>query len=482
MAFWGVEVKCGKPVTLNCDGEKGRLRLSQATLGFSSTSPIKKSVVQCNVGDRPGVLLCSLLPGRKETCSLNLIFNEDEEVVFSVLGPSSVHLTGYYMPQNEGKGLYDSDTSGEDITGDSEDFSDDTCDDDYEEDFIDDEDIMLHSRVSNSGVKIEEIEDEDSEERPKEVLKKRKKKSLPGTEEKSGSKPAEDGMKNESDEKAAEEENQGGSESEDEYSEERAKEVLKKKKKKSLPGTEKESGSKPAEDGMKNESDEKPAEEENQGGSESEDEDGFPMPTKRKNKENGVTEPPKKKQMIEDVAVASDPTEQTAKDTSNETKKAKKKKKKTKAKKGDAKEMEVNNVTPDKVNNVSVEKSEKLLEENEHGNNIRTFPNGLVIEELSMGKPDGRKAVPGNKVSMYYTGKLKKNGKIFDSNIGRKPFQFRLGIGEVISGWDVGVKGMRVGDKRRLTIPPAMGYGAKGAGEIPGNAWLVFDVELVNVK
>lgn len=427
MAFWGVEVKCGKPFTLNCDGEKGRLRLSQATLGFDSTPSTKKSVVQCNVGDRPGVLLCSLLPGRKETCSLNLIFDEDEEVVFSVLGPTSVHITGYYVPLNEAKGPYDSDTSGEDITGDSEDFSDDTGDDDYEEDFIDDDDIMLRPRISNSGVKIEEIEDEDLEEQTKEVLKK-------------------------------------------------------KKKKKALAGTEDDSDSKRAEVGMKNESDKQLAEEEKQGGSESEDEDGFPIPTKRKNRENGQTEPPKKKQMIEDGGAASDPTEHAANDTPNETKKSKKKKKKVKNKKSDAKEMEVTNGTPEKVSNHPVDKSEEPLQEKEHGNNVRSFPNGLVIEELSMGKPDGRKAVPGNKVSMYYIGKLKKNGKIFDSNIGRKPFQFRLGVGEVISGWDVGVKGMRVGDKRRLTIPPAMGYGAKGAGEIPGNAWLVFDVELVNVK
>lgn len=429
MAFWGVEVKCGKPVTLNCDGEKGRLRLAQATLGFDSTSSTKKTVVQCNVGDRPGVLLCSLLPGRKETCSLNLIFDEDEEVVFSVLGPTSVHLTGYYMPVNEAKGPYDSDTSGEDITGDSEDFSDNTTDDDYEEDFIDDDDIMLRPRISNCGVKIEEIEDEDLEEQTKEVVKK-------------------------------------------------------KKKKKVLVGTEEESGSKPAEGGTKNESDKQLSEEENQGVSESEDEDGFPMPTKRKNRENGQTEPPKKKQMIDDDGAASDPTEHAAKDTPDETKKSKKKKKKVKNKnkKDDAKEIEVTNGTPEKVSDDAVEKSEEPLQVKEHGHNVRTFPNGLVIEELSMGKPDGRKAVPGNKVSMYYIGKLKKNGKIFDSNIGRKPFQFRLGVGEVISGWDVGVKGMRVGDKRRLTIPPAMGYGAKGAGEIPGNAWLVFDVELVNVK
>ncbi|KAJ0620339.1 putative peptidylprolyl isomerase [Helianthus annuus] len=75
---------------------------------------------------------------------------------------------------------------------------------------------------------------------------------------------------------------------------------------------------------------------------------------------------------------------------------------------------------------------------------------------------------------MRYIGKLKKNGKIFDSNIAKAPFKFRLGAGEVIAGWDVGVKGMRVGEKRRLTIPPSMGYGARGAGSaIPPNSWLV---------
>ncbi|KAI3816245.1 hypothetical protein L1987_15938 [Smallanthus sonchifolius] len=116
---------------------------------------------------------------------------------------------------------------------------------------------------------------------------------------------------------------------------------------------------------------------------------------------------------------------------------------------------------------------------------VRTFPNGLVIEELQMGKPNGKRADPGKKVSnsMCYIGKLKKNGKIFDSDIGKAPFKFCLGVGEVIAGWDVGVKGMRVGDKRRLTIPPAMGYGAKGAGSaISPNSWLVFYVELVDVN
>ncbi|KAH0469868.1 hypothetical protein IEQ34_001426 [Dendrobium chrysotoxum] len=111
----------------------------------------------------------------------------------------------------------------------------------------------------------------------------------------------------------------------------------------------------------------------------------------------------------------------------------------------------------------------------------RTFPNGLIVEEVSMGKPDGKKASPGKKVSVRYIGKLK-SGTIFDSNIGQKPFKFRLGIGEVIKGWDIGVSGMCVGDKRRLTIPPSFGYGAKGVGKIPPNSWLVFDVELVDVQ
>ncbi|KAF9618480.1 hypothetical protein IFM89_001881 [Coptis chinensis] len=75
-----------------------------------------------------------------------------------------------------------------------------------------------------------------------------------------------------------------------------------------------------------------------------------------------------------------------------------------------------------------------------------------------MGKPDGKKASPGKTVYVLYIGKLEKNDKIFDSNVGRVPFKFRLGVGQVIKGWGVGVYGMWIGDKRRLTIPPSMGY------------------------
>lgn len=105
----------------------------------------------------------------------------------------------------------------------------------------------------------------------------------------------------------------------------------------------------------------------------------------------------------------------------------------------------------------------------------------LKIENLKTG--GGAEATPGKNVSVHYTGWLT-NGKKFDSSVDRgTPFTFRLGAGQVIRGWDQGVSGMKVGGKRKLTIPPDMGYGARGAGNvIPPNSTLVFEVELLGVN
>ena len=110
-----------------------------------------------------------------------------------------------------------------------------------------------------------------------------------------------------------------------------------------------------------------------------------------------------------------------------------------------------------------------------------TMPNGLKIEDQVVGT--GAEAGDGMKVSVHYTGWLT-NGTKFDSSRDRnEPFEFTLGKGQVIRGWDEGVKGMKVGGKRKLTIPPDLGYGAAGAGGvIPPNATLVFDVELLGVQ
>ena len=111
---------------------------------------------------------------------------------------------------------------------------------------------------------------------------------------------------------------------------------------------------------------------------------------------------------------------------------------------------------------------------------IRRLPNGLEIIDLAMGKAGGKLAANGKRVYVKYVGRLKKTGQVFDKS--KKPFSFRLGVGEVISGWDIGVKGMRVGDKRRLTVPPSLGYGKQRTGPIPPNSTLVFDVELIDVR
>ncbi len=109
-----------------------------------------------------------------------------------------------------------------------------------------------------------------------------------------------------------------------------------------------------------------------------------------------------------------------------------------------------------------------------------TTASGLVIDELEVGT--GETAVKGKMVSVHYTGWLT-DGRKFDSSKDRNdPFNFPLGAGHVIRGGDEGVEGMQEGGKRKLTIPPALGYGARGAGGvIPPNATLVFEVELLKV-
>jgi FKBP-type peptidyl-prolyl cis-trans isomerase FkpA len=132
--------------------------------------------------------------------------------------------------------------------------------------------------------------------------------------------------------------------------------------------------------------------------------------------------------------------------------------------------------------------SSNVADNNKEPTEMTTNITELVKKDTVVG--DGREAEIGFNVTVHYTGWLydenaeDKKGKKFDSSVDRgEPFNFNLGAGQVIQGWDQGFAGMKIGGKRTLIIPPEMGYGARGAGGvIPPNATLIFDVELLDVK
>ncbi|KAJ6676221.1 PEPTIDYLPROLYL ISOMERASE [Salix viminalis] len=465
MSFWGIEVKPGKPYPYHSDDVQGKLRVTQATLGLGTSE--ERCILQCSVGHKSPIFLCSLLPGKAESCTLNLEFS-DELVAFSVIGPRSIHLCGYFDSE-KGDHLrdeYEYD-SGETIADtESDESSEYDYDDEYDDDddFIDDDNdlqIYTSSPIPSGGVVIEEIAEDDKPEKVNGKSKrlKKKKKNQSSDQEDQNNSQGQIALKRDEGISVLE------SEDEDVEKRERLKALIKmvnqkaKQRKKKKKNKQREQGAEENIDTM----DDK---EENNNASRDEIK---PEEVKRQDSTDGN----KHDQRGLDTDADSMPGEDSS------DKKKKKKKNKTQDRGTATKEQAISTVGGEAKYLLDSEDKQSATKSSQ----VRTFSNGLVIEELSMGKPDGKRASPGSQVSVRYIGKLKKNDKIFDSNVGRAPFKFRLGVGQVIKGWDVGVNGMRVGDKRRFTIPPSMGYGERGAGgKIPPNSWLVFDVELVNVR
>ena len=111
----------------------------------------------------------------------------------------------------------------------------------------------------------------------------------------------------------------------------------------------------------------------------------------------------------------------------------------------------------------------------------QTMSNGLVIEDIKIG--EGQEVEKFNIVTVNYTGLLE-DGTKFDSSLnpGRTPFRFTVGAGQVIKGWDEGLIGMKVGGKRKLSIPPELGYGSRDNGPIPANSTLIFEIDLLGIE
>ncbi|KOM51339.1 hypothetical protein LR48_Vigan08g216600 [Vigna angularis] len=661
MAFWGVEVKPGKPFTHKYEDSKGRLHISMATLGLGTATA--KSTLQCNVGNRSPVYLCSLYPGNAESLQLNLELEEVDQVLFSVIGPRSIHLCGYYLATARNANLIDdSESYGEDIADtetERSDYSDEDGYDDKEashdngpkirkgslrrlrkmyqsvesdDDGCGGEKIIVNDRIHDQ---VQETDNEDSlpissiyknkasgrvldkemdvsvvrgagdasnkneedggnnifetnleaghvlvdsqtyrEAVPSkhlvdpctsldvgDVKSPKKKKKKKEKEAKSSCNGRSIKLDNVINELKMEEMTQvivaGGKQEQhvDDKETETTDKMLpssqvdhglgekpkKKKKERSKEGM-----VSIATDGYHNSLVNLPLRNEQHSVNEAQtlqrmqilrlasNQKGRKMPekkfltmtkvekwlnlsicrleatlvwakevhscnaaemdpkknrAKRKKKEqvnksdygyneeifqednkanrdaagsqnaiHNFFEEKEQHQKLTNEKMVDNGAYDLPDGNQSENRKAKKRKKMSKSQ-GNG-EVVNSNIT------VYVERSgetEMMEEDRSKGedakhSNVRTLKNGLVIQEQEKGKKDGKIAASGKKISIYYTGKLKENGAVFESNAGQTPFKFRLGKGEVIEGWDVGLEGMQVGEKRRLVIPPTLTF------------------------
>ncbi|KAM7266223.1 hypothetical protein ACFE04_004120 [Oxalis oulophora] len=611
MAFWGVEVKPTRPVTHKSDSTKGRLHISQATLGYNVIAS-KRCSVQCKVGDKCPVFLCSLFPGTSESCQLNLEFDEGVEVVFSVLGPGSVYLTGYFLPSGRSHNFPDeSESYGEDIAFSDTERSIRSSEDEYEDSFINDSEPEVASSISSfdSEDKPRKKKTKSDKGRRGHLKKKKRQLKVPesGNESReknfssdhAGAKAME--IESESEDKAKrgrlKKKNQLVVVSDDDdispekhFSNGHAKSIRiesenksndkptvfslwkKKEGEKSKKPEAKEKGEKDSHEPSKNEakvdgscvktSNIEPATAEN---SEPrrvniENVSVFPKKKEEKRKENKPIKVPtideevnkideaandkvhkektkqedhieaprldeEAKKIDQNLFKAEEESHKAAKDknlpdsalpstvlgpTDNTTSKKKKKEKdlkelsageearenntKTKGKRKRQTEDGYNKAFVDATDQIASETQSREKKKKKKNKGEINDSDNLVIEDLESGKPEGKVAVSGKKVYINYIGKFMENGQVFDSNVGNSPMKFRLGDESVLKGWNIGIDGMRVGGKRKLIIPPSLGYitnhlldcvyDSKEVHDekVPPKSTVVFEIELVKVR
>ncbi|KAK9836711.1 hypothetical protein WJX74_006503 [Apatococcus lobatus] len=440
MAFWGLEVKPGKMAPYVPPPESARLRVSNVCLDDSEVKGEATAVLSCKGEEDQRFCLCSLRAPARESTTLDLMFDGYTE--FSVKGTAAVHLTGYFVPDDpeDDPELADQgalqqllaqryaqmERDGEDM--DEDDDSDE--DDDYDSDMEDmsEEDDSDEDLEAEPSVRIEELPNDDVQ-LASPIKQANGAASLKEQAKAAASHPAKPALKASAAGDAAAAANAAAGKSQ-------------------------------------------------AGGA-----DTLPVPVVAKDeialkKRRASEDPAEAAQKRAKSEVAAAPTAAAMPDSMAGLSKSqqKKLKKKLQNQGGPASSVAAAGAAPAAA-------AATLAQEVPTGKQkVRKFENGFQIEDLVMGQPDGPLAKPGQKVFVKYRGTLT-SGKCFDETKGKSTFGFRLGTGEVIKGWDRGVAGMRVGDKRRLTIPPQMAYGAQGSPpDIPRNATLKFDVELVNVK
>ncbi|GAB2209875.1 hypothetical protein Droror1_Dr00027100 [Drosera rotundifolia] len=490
MVFWGIEVKPGKPFTLSTDKDRGRLRISQATLGIGPYT--NKSLVQCNVGNKSPVLMCVLLPEKSESCHLDLEFEEVDDVVFSVIGPRSAYLTGYYVGRRHTAHDDDCDTLGEDIGNADTDRSSNCSDDSYEDSFINDDEVET---ISPS---LDSYSEETKSEPPnngRPGLRRLKKKHQSKENESDGSKSP---LKNSKHRRARRIVDSDDEDQRTILSMHKSKKALdhgasvedKVVEAGKMVGTDNKNAdkSKSTNNGTTSRHDE-----------ESEDSEEVKL-GKKKRKERPKEEKVHRNKADEainsrkkDLSSKGEPQELAdpnlcrqkdtrIEDTADQHLSSEKIIKKKRRRSNNE------NIEAETPISIKQERNTPLLENggtnsDSNASKLIKMPNGLVIKDLVAGEADHEVASSGKKVTIQYNIKLKDGGRIVRSSVESAPHKFRLGKGRAMEGLDMGINGMRVGGRRRLVIPPALGFGSEDNDlGVPPNSWLVIDVDLICVR
>jgi len=440
--FWGIILKPDKRYESVVEED---FRVTKACVDTTTLETGKVATVILEKGNEE-FILCNLNGPSNYDSNMDLAFTSGEKICFKIEGSATVHLTGCLMPDDDvvpddsmmmGDSMFDTTEDGEEV-------------EDEESDSEEEEAPQLVNATNGKR----KLQDQDRVDSPKQSAKKAKKEV----------KQAEAMKKILSEDKKQQDEDDDDSDDDDENDETMDAD---------MDDLEEEEESEDEDDGEEEE--------------ESEEEETptpkkeTPKKDKKKEKlaENGDTpaktngqataakketpaKPPKEEPALTPKAAKGIEKQAT------ETPKSKKKDKRNKNKEKNAAEGSTPAKQGDAAKPASPTKTPKPQK--------MTLKGGIVAEDLRVG--NGPEAKAGKHVGMYYKGILTKSGKQFDAQLQGKPFKFKLGKGEVIKGWDVGVEGMKVGGKRKLTIPPHMAYGKDGAGpDIPPNASLTFEVE-----
>lgn len=431
--FWGLLIEPGK---MYSQAVPASFKVTMASLGpevvdgstssssSSAANTTGRTTVMLRIEDQDDYAICSLTPGKLEQQPLDLSLKEGENIAFRVSGPFPIHLTGYYVDSHE----HDHD--------------------DEEDDYESGSDMAEEVEGEYDSEDESQYDSEEAEETVRKIMKSKKARKAAAVVDTESESEDDDGnlVSEDSDEEGV---SVGSGDSDDEEIDSEDFEDM--------------SEDDFIDDGSEDEEEDDDEDEEEEEDESEEDEEIVPQ-GKRSNAPT-KNQPEAKKTKTDSPKAAQPEQPATAKKTDSP------KPKQPVAADTNKKENTAPNTTT--ANTKKPDQPNKPQEQSEKKPVTKTLPSGLILEDITVG--NGQKVVRDRRVGISYIGRLQ-SGKVFDQSKGKDLLWFNVGRGEVVKGMDIGVQGMAVGGKRRLTIPAALAYGNASLPGIPANSTLVFEV------